>query len=120
MALFENYDLASEIVDENGLDDTKVVEMQLGYSKSGLLYRLNKVLNFDAKEIAKGSKEEQFKTYKLLKVLYKFEKVGEPKKIRAYDTGSEIKVRIIVRFLAEQGLRTECTFQLLHRKNLQG
>ena len=89
MALFENYDLASEIVDENGLDDTKVVEMQLGYSKSGLLYKLNKILNFDAKEIAKGSTEEHFKTHKLLKVLYKFEKVGKPKKIRAYDNVSK-------------------------------
>lgn len=69
------YDLAEEIADEFELFDVQSIEMQLGYSKSGLLYKLKKILNFDAKKIAKASKEEQFEMYKLLKVLYKFEKL---------------------------------------------
>ena len=89
------YDLASEIVNEFKLPDAKAVEMKLGYSKSGLLYKLKKILNFDAKEMANGSKEEQFRMYKLLKVLYIFEKIGKPKKVRAYDTESKIKIKII-------------------------
>lgn len=89
------YDLAIEVANDLGLIDVKSIEMQLGYSKSGLLYKLKKVLNFDAKKMVKDSKEEQFRMYKLLKVLYKFEKFGEPKKVRAYDTEHKIRIRII-------------------------
>lgn len=89
------YDLAIEIVNEFGEYDAKSIEMKLGNSKSGLLYKLKKILNFDAKEMAKNSKEEQFRMYKLLKVLYKFEKYGEQKRIRAYNTETKIKIPII-------------------------
>ena len=89
------YDLAIEIATDFGLFDAKSIEMQLGYSKSGLLHKLNRLLNFDAKEMTNGSKEEQFKMYKLLKVLYIIEKYGKPKKVRAYDTESEIRIRLL-------------------------
>ncbi len=89
------YDLAEEIAEELGLSDTKAIEMKLGNGKSGLLKKLKDLLEFDAKEIAKDSEVELFKMYKLLKVLYLCEKDGAPKKIRVYDTESEIKIRII-------------------------
>lgn len=89
------YDLAKEIQNELDLLDAKSIEMQLGNTKSGLLKKLKDILKFDAKNIAKDSKEEQFKMYKLLKILYLIEKHGDFKKIRAYDTTSKVKTPII-------------------------
>lgn len=89
------YDLAKEIADELGLYETKAVEMSLGNGKSGLLKKLKDILKYDAKEIANDSKEEQFRMYKLLKELYRIEKYGASKNIRAYDTTSEVKIPII-------------------------
>lgn len=88
------YDLAEEIANELRLDDTKSIEMDLGFSKSGLLKKLKDKLNFDAREIAKISEEEQFKMCKLLKELYFIEKYGHPKYVLRYAPEAKTKIRI--------------------------
>ena len=63
--------------------------------KSGLIDKLNRILQFDIEKQAEESLIAKFEMLKLLKVLFLIEKTGEPKCLKKYSPNADLRIQII-------------------------